>query len=89
MAAIESVQCMGRTKIAIAVTYCKRGHGLIKVNGSSIKLVKPKILRYKACELILLLGCHQITSVDMHIRVRGGGKTSQIYMGGFLPEVRQ
>ncbi|EHA8591660.1 40S ribosomal protein S16 [Cocos nucifera] len=78
-AATESVQCFGRKKTAVAVTYCKRGHGLIKVNGSPIELVKPEILRYKAFEPILLLGRHRFAGVDMRIRVRGGGKTSQIY----------
>ncbi|XP_008780865.2 40S ribosomal protein S16-like [Phoenix dactylifera] len=77
--ASESVQCFGRKKTAVAVTYCKRGRGLIKVNGSPIELVKPEILRYKAFEPILLLGRHRFAGVDMRIRVRGGGKTSQIY----------
>ncbi|GLT99752.1 hypothetical protein SLE2022_171700 [Rubroshorea leprosula] len=31
--AVESVQCFGRKKTAVAVTYCKRGKGLIKING--------------------------------------------------------
>ncbi|XP_039132993.1 40S ribosomal protein S16-like [Dioscorea cayenensis subsp. rotundata] len=79
MAPTESVQCFGRKKTAVAVTYCKRGRGLIKVNGVPIELVKPEILRYKAFEPILLLGRQRFMDVDMRIRVRGGGKTSQIY----------
>ena len=74
-----SVQCFGRKKTAVAVTHCKKGRGLIKVNGSPIELVKPEILRYKAFEPILLLGRNRFSEVDMRIRVRGGGKTSQIY----------
>ncbi|CAB4290517.1 unnamed protein product [Prunus armeniaca] len=54
--AIESVQCFGRKKTAVAVTYCKRGRGLIKINGCPIELVEPEILRFKAYEPILLLG---------------------------------
>ncbi|GLT99708.1 hypothetical protein SLE2022_171310 [Rubroshorea leprosula] len=42
-------------------------------------LVKPKILRFKAVEPILLLGRHRFNGVDMRIRVKGGGHTSQIY----------
>lgn len=30
---VQSVQCFGRKKTAVAVTYCKRGRGLIKING--------------------------------------------------------
>lgn len=75
----ESVQCFGRKKTAVAVTYCKRGRGLIKINGCPIELVEPEILRFKAHEPILLLGRHRFAGVDMRIRVKGGGHTSQIY----------
>ncbi|CAL9105267.1 unnamed protein product, partial [Musa textilis] len=78
-AVVESVQCFGRKKTAVAVAHCKRGRGLIKVNGVPIELVKPEILRLKAFEPILLLGRQRFTGVDLRIRVRGGGKTSQIY----------
>jgi len=78
-ATVESVQCFGRKKTAVAVTHCKRGRGLIKINGVPIELVQPEILRYKAFEPILLLGRHRFAGVDMRIRVKGGGHTSQIY----------
>ncbi|CAN4123961.1 unnamed protein product [Withania somnifera] len=67
-AAVESVQCFGRKKTAVAVTHCKRGRGLIKINGVPIELVQPEILRR-----------HRFAGVDMRIRVKGGGHTSQIY----------
>jgi len=76
---LEQVQCFGRKKTAVAVTYCKRGRGLIKINGCPIELVEPEILRFKAFEPILLLGRHRFAGVDMRIRVKGGGHTSQIY----------
>ncbi len=79
LSAMESVQCFGRKKTAVAVTYCKRGRGLIKINGCPIELVEPEILRYKAFEPILLLGRQKFAGVDMRIRVKGGGHTSQIY----------
>uniref|UniRef100_A0A2N9HK13 Ribosomal protein S9 n=1 Tax=Fagus sylvatica TaxID=28930 RepID=A0A2N9HK13_FAGSY len=77
--AMESVQCFGRKKTAVAVTYCKRGRGLIKINGCPIELIEPEILRFKAYEPILLLGRHRFAGVDMRIRVKGGGHYSQIY----------
>ncbi|KAM7261827.1 hypothetical protein ACFE04_020904 [Oxalis oulophora] len=76
---IESVQYFGRKKTVVAVTHCKRGRGLIKINGVPIELVVPEILRFKAVEPILLLDRHRFARVDMRIRVKGGGHTSQIY----------
>ncbi|GAA0142704.1 ribosomal protein [Lithospermum erythrorhizon] len=75
----NSVQCFGRKKTAVAVTHCKQGKGLIKVNGVPIELLQPEILRAKACEPIYLLGSDAFRHVDMRIRVKGGGHTSQIY----------
>ncbi|ESQ29504.1 hypothetical protein EUTSA_v10023899mg, partial [Eutrema salsugineum] len=75
---IESVQCLGRKKTAVAVTHCKRGPGLIKLNGSPIELFQPEILRFKIFEPVLL-GKHRFAGVDMRIRVKGGGHSSQVY----------
>ncbi|KAD6454237.1 hypothetical protein E3N88_08943 [Mikania micrantha] len=75
----NAVQCFGRKKTAVAVTHCKAGRGLIKVNGAPIELLQPQILRIKAFEPILLIGRSKFAGVDMRIRVKGGGHTSQIY----------
>merc|ERR1711915_553436 len=53
---IQSVQVFGRKKTATAVAYCKRGKGLIKVNGRPLELVEPRALQFKLQEPILLLG---------------------------------
>ena len=76
---VESVQTFGRKKSAIAVSYCKKGRGLIKINGCPIELVEPELLRYKVFEPILLLGRERFAIMDLRIRVKGGGYTSQIY----------
>ncbi|KAJ6357246.1 hypothetical protein OIU78_005169 [Salix suchowensis] len=75
----ESVQCFRRKKTAVAVTHCKRGRGLIKIIRCPVELVEPEILRFKAYEPILLLERQRFAGVDMRIRVKGGGHTSQIY----------
>jgi small subunit ribosomal protein S16e len=75
----QHVQTFGRKKTAIAVAQCKKGKGLIKVNGTPIELVQPEILRFKVFEPILLLGKDRYSQVDIRVRVRGGGKTSQVY----------
>merc|ERR1711910_181608 len=94
---IQSVQVFGRKKTATAVAYCKRGKGLIKVNGRPLELVEPRALAYKLQEPILLLGKDRFADIDIRIRVKGGGHTSQVYAikagavqvpGCLLPEVR-
>nr|ALS04339.1 40S ribosomal protein S16 [Acartia pacifica] len=76
---IQSVQVFGRKKTATAVAYCKRGHGLIKVNGRPLHLVEPRALSYKLQEPILLLGKERFADIDVRIRVKGGGHVSQVY----------
>merc|ERR1712212_880760 len=75
----QSVQVFGRKKTATAVAHCKRGHGLIKVNGRPLKHIEPATLQYKLQEPLLLLGKNRFKGVDIKVRVNGGGHTSQIY----------
>ncbi|CAO3652405.1 unnamed protein product [Mucor hiemalis] len=76
---MEAVQTFGRKKTATAVAHCKRGHGLIRINGSPIELLEPEILKFKVYEVILLLGEERFANTDIRIRVNGGGHTSQVY----------
>ncbi|CAO3697200.1 unnamed protein product [Umbelopsis ramanniana] len=76
---MESVQCFGRKKTATAVAHCKRGKGLIRVNGSPIELLEPEIMKFKVYEVVLLLGQERFSNIDIRIRVNGGGHVSQIY----------
>jgi len=43
----QSVQVFGRKKTATAVSYCKQGKGLLKINGMPLALLQPQILREK------------------------------------------
>jgi small subunit ribosomal protein S16e len=79
MSGVESVQTFGRKKTATAVAFVKKGSGLIKVNGSPITLVQPEILKLKIYEPMLILGQDKFANVDIRVRVKGGGMTSQIY----------
>lgn len=76
---MESVQTFGRKKNAVAVAFCKRGSGLIKVNGCPIEFVQPATIRVKVLEPILLLGFARFANLDIRIRVKGGGYTAQVY----------
>ncbi|XP_052065573.1 40S ribosomal protein S16 [Mytilus californianus] len=76
---LQSVQVYGRKKTATAVAHCKRGTGLIKVNGRPLDLLEPQVLRYKLQEPVLLLGKEKFAGVDIRVRVKGGGHIAQIY----------
>lgn len=43
-------------KTATAVAYCKRGRGLLRINGRPLEQIEPKVLQYKLQEPLLLLG---------------------------------
>lgn len=64
---------------ATAVAHAREGKGLIRINGSPIQLVQPEILRYKVYEPVLVVGEDKFESIDIRVRVKGGGHTSQIY----------
>lgn len=66
-------------KTATAVAHCKNGKGAIRVNGVPLEFVQPETLRLKAFEPILILGKERFAGLDIRIRVKGGGHTSQIY----------
>ncbi|KAL4435539.1 hypothetical protein ABPG74_020315 [Tetrahymena malaccensis] len=75
----QLVQTFGRKKNAVAVASVRPGKGLLKVNGSPIDLINPQILQAKIYEPILLLGQQKFANLDIRIRVRGSGYTSQVY----------
>lgn len=66
-------------KTATAVAHAREGRGLIRINGSPIELLRPEILRYKVYEPILVVGEDAFTPIDIRVRVKGGGHTSQVY----------
>merc|ERR1712133_5958 len=76
---LQSVQVFGRKKTATAVAHCKRGKGLVKVNGRPLHLVEPRTLRQKLEEPLLLLGKDRFSAVDIRVRVNGGGHIAQVY----------
>jgi len=64
---------------ATAVARACEGKGLIRINGSPINLVQPEILRFKVYEAILVAGEDSFAPIDIRVRVKGGGHTSQVY----------
>ncbi|XP_027627804.1 40S ribosomal protein S16-like isoform X1 [Tupaia chinensis] len=76
---LQSVQVFGCKKTSTAMAHCKRGNGLIKVNGRQLEMIEPHTLQYKLLEPVLLLGKERFAVVDIRVRVKGGGHVAQIY----------
>ncbi|KAJ7630882.1 ribosomal protein S5 domain 2-type protein [Roridomyces roridus] len=70
---VKAVQTFGKKKTATA------GRGIIRVNGSPVNLVQPEILRLKVYEPVLVVGEDEFAGIDIRVRVKGGGHTSQVY----------
>ena len=60
----------------------------VQVFGRPLELVQPAALQYKVQEPILLLGKDHFDDVDVDIRVKGGGHTSQIYANRYVYQSR-
>ncbi|WFD28380.1 40S ribosomal protein S16 [Malassezia nana] len=73
------VSCFGKKKTATAVAHAKEGKGQIRLNGQPISLIQPETLRWKVYEPVLVVGEDKFSTVDIRIRVSGGGHTSQVY----------
>ena len=73
------VQTHGRKKNSVAVAICREGKGVLRVNGQPIGLLTPDTLRFKVLEPIFLLGLERFKDLDIRLKVRGGGYTSQVY----------
>ena len=74
----NQTQCFGRKKNATAVAYVTDGKGFIRVNGKAVELVEPAGMRMKIYEPIFLLGANRFTGLNIRVRVRGGGPTTQV-----------
>ena len=52
---------------------------MIHINGSPITILQPEILRFKVYEAVLAAGEENFGCIDIRLRVKGGGHTSQVY----------
>merc|ERR1712025_1232746 len=75
----DYVQVYGRKKTASAVALCKKGQGIIHVNGRPLDKIEPEPLRLKLQEPLLVVGEDRFKGVDIKIKVSGGGRVAQIY----------
>ncbi|WFD33102.1 40S ribosomal protein S16 [Malassezia sp. CBS 17886] len=77
--AVPFVSCFGKKKTATAVAHAREGKGVLRLNGQPVTLIQPDTLRWKVYEPILVVGADKFTTVDIRVRVSGGGHTSQVY----------
>merc|ERR1711963_728043 len=73
----DYVQTYDRKKTASAVALCKKGQGLIKVNGRPLDKIEPEPLRLKLMEPLYIIGEDRFKACD--IKISGGGRVAQIY----------
>lgn len=73
---MKSIHASGKRKRAVARATVKKGKGKIRINNKLIDTIAPKISRMKILEPILLAG-ELSKSIDVNVKVRGGGSISQ------------
>ena len=67
----------GKRKKAIAKASIKKGKGVVKINKVPVELVEPQISRLRLQEVLQLAG-PLINTIDINVKISGGGSTSQI-----------
>ncbi|EFA79170.1 40S ribosomal protein S16 [Heterostelium album PN500] len=75
----KCVQTHGKKRNAVAVAYTTEGKGSIRVNGVPLSLVQPPTLRLKVYEPLAVAPQGSYSTLDIRVRVRGGGPVAQVY----------
>ncbi len=73
---MKTIHVSGTRKKAIARVTLTEGKGIVRVNSQRIEAVEPALAREKLMEPLVLAG-ETAQSVDIFVRVSGGGMNSQ------------
>ncbi|HLC96655.1 MAG TPA: 30S ribosomal protein S9 [Candidatus Nanoarchaeia archaeon] len=73
---MKTINTSGKRKRAIARATLREGKGLIRINNVNIEHYQPTLYRLKLREPLLLAG-DAVGSLDIDVRVAGGGIASQ------------
>merc|ERR1739848_553115 len=79
----DYVQVYGRKKTASAVALCKKGQGLIKVNGRPLDKIEPECLRLKLQEPVNVVGAE-----DSLVLTSKSRSVVEVALRRFMPSVR-
>lgn len=67
----------GRRKTATATAQIRSGIGRIRINGIPLEVIQNQIVKWKIMEPLLLAGNGVRNSVDIDVKVKGGGFMGQ------------
>ncbi|MEN2999613.1 MAG: 30S ribosomal protein S9 [Acidilobaceae archaeon] len=67
----------GKRKTAVAVATVRKGSGKVLVNGVPVELYPGEVARLKIVEPLLLVGSEIRNTVDIEVKVSGGGFMGQ------------
>jgi len=73
----KTTQAVGKRKTSVARVVIKDGKGRIRVNNIPIHFYEPKYVRDKIMESLIIAGGGVTGSVDIDVKVEGGGYMSQ------------
>merc|ERR1712032_950862 len=73
------VYSIGKRKTSTAITKCERGEGIYKIQGMSLTIITPNMLRLKIKEPIKI--CRESLSLQINInsKIKGGGQVSRVF----------
>ncbi|MHA1344891.1 MAG: 30S ribosomal protein S9 [Candidatus Heimdallarchaeaceae archaeon] len=67
----------GKRKTAIARATIKQGKGKVRINGVPLEVLPNELKRVKINEVFVLAGSEKRDSVDVKVKVKGGGFMGQ------------
>ncbi|KAG1769159.1 ribosomal protein S9/S16-domain-containing protein [Suillus occidentalis] len=74
---VKAVQTFGKKKASnntsVVLTYC------LPQSSEGRGIIRPEILRFKIYEPVLVAGEDSFAPLDIRVRAKGGGHTSQVY----------
>ncbi|AEC51136.1 30S ribosomal protein S9P [Pyrococcus sp. NA2] len=71
------IQTTGKRKTAIARAVIREGKGRVRINGKPVEIIEPEIARFTILEPLILAGEEIWNSVDIDVKVQGGGFMGQ------------
>ena len=74
---MKVIQSSGKRKSAIARGVVKSGKGQIRINHVPLDLYQPEIARFRIQEVLEVATHDKLQKVDIIIKVKGGGISSQ------------